>query len=88
MFNNFLLADLLTRLTMLLPPILGNLINITLLGGALVASVILLAVKRQEITAHIHSEWMDRRVLKCFFTCGGTIALTVLMIANILLTLP
>lgn len=88
MFNNFLLADLLTRLTMLLPPILGDLINITLLGGALVASVILLAVKRQEIAAHIHSEWMDRRVLKCFFTCGGTIALTVLMIANILLTLP
>jgi hypothetical protein len=37
---------------------------------------------------HIRSEWIDRRVLKCFLTCGGTIALTIVMFANILLMLP
>lgn len=88
MFNNFVLADLLTRLTMLLPQPVGDILTLALLGGALVASVILLIVKRSEIAAHFHSEWMDRRVLKCFFTCGGTVALTLLMLMNILLMLP
>lgn len=87
-FNNFVLADLLTRLTLMLPVPVGDVITLTLLGGALVVSVILLTVKRHEIAEHIHGEWMDRRVLKCFFTCGGTIALTLLMLANILLMLP
>ena len=87
-FNNFVLADLLTRLTMLLPVPVGDIIMLTLLGGAMIASVILLAVKRREIAEHIHGEWMDRRVLKCFFTCGGTIALTVLMLITILMMLP
>ena len=87
-FNNFVLADLLTRLTMLLPQLAGDVINIALLGGAMVISVFLLLAKRQGIAEHIHSEWMDRRVLKCFFTCGGTIALTILMFVNILLMQP
>lgn len=87
-FNNFVLADLLTRLTLLLPVPVGDVITLALLGGALVASVVLLAMKRREIAEHIHSEWMDRRVLKCFFTCAGTIVLTLLMLINILIMLP
>jgi len=88
MFNNFVLADLLTRLTMLLPQMVGDMLTLMLLGGALVASIVLLSVKRQKIAEHFHSEWMDRRVLKCFFTCGGTIVFSVLMLLNILLMLP
>lgn len=88
MFNNFVLADLLTRLTMRLPQLVGDLISLALLGGAMVLSVILLVAKRREIGEHIRGEWIDRRVLKCFFTCGGTIALTILMFLNILLMLP
>lgn len=88
MFNNFVLADLLTRVTMLLPQMVGDMINLILLGGAMVLSVVLLAVKRQEVLDHIRSEWIDRRVLKSFLTCGGTIALTVLMLINILLMMP
>jgi len=88
MFNNLVLADLLTRLTMLLPQPVGDMINLTLLGGAMVISIVLLAVKRQEIQEYIRSEWIDRRVLKCFLTCGGTVALTVLMLINILLMMP
>ena len=88
MFNNFVLADLLTRLTMLLPQMVGDMISLALFGGGMVISLILLAVKRQEIMDHIRSEWIDRRVLKNFLTCGGTIALTVLMLINMLLMLP
>ena len=88
MFNNLVLADLLTRLTMLLPQIVGDAIMLILLGGAMVISIVLLAAKRQEIREYTGGEWIDRRVLKCFLTCGGTIALTVLMLVNILLMLP
>ncbi len=88
MFNNFVLADLLTRLTMLLPQMVGDMISLALFGGGMVISLILLGVKRQEIEDHIRSEWIDRRVLKNFLTCGGTIALTVLMLINMLLMLP
>lgn len=88
MFNNLVLADLLTRLTVNLPDMVYNMINLMLLGGAAVVSVILLLTKRREIGEHIRSEWMDRRVLKCFFTNSGVIVLTVLMVINILLMLP
>lgn len=88
MFNNLVLADLLTRLTNLLPPMAGEMINLILLGGCALASVVILAVKRREIAAYIRSEWMDRRVLKCFFTSAGVIVLMVLMLLNSLMYLP
>ena len=88
MFNNFVLADLLTRLTDLLPAGVGDGISLILLGGCLAASGVILFVKRQQILRHIRSEWMDRRVLKCFFTSAGVIALTAVMLGNILLATP
>ncbi len=87
-FNNLILADLLTRLTANLPDMVFNAINLVLFGGAAVLSGILLMVKRREIAAYIHSEWMDRRVLKCFFTSAGVIVLTVLMVLNSFAFLP
>lgn len=88
MFNNLVLADLLTRLLSYLPVMAAELIQVLLLGGCLAASGVLLIVKRREIAAYICSEWMDRRVLKCFFTSAGVLLLTVLMLGNILLMLP
>lgn len=88
MFNNLILADLLTRLTANLPDMVYNMINLVLLGSAAVISVILLIVKRGEIADHIRSEWMDRRVLKCFFFNSGIIVLTILMLINIAMMLP
>lgn len=88
MFNNLVLADLLTRLTAGLPLQIVEMINVVLLGGCLAVSGIILAVKRREILDYLNNEWMDRRVVKCFFTSAGIIVLTILMFGNILLMLP
>ena len=88
MFNNLVLADLLTRVTAPLPVEIYNLIQLVLLGGCLAISGVILFRRRREITEYICSEWMDRRVLKCFFTSGGILALIVLMLGNILMLLP
>lgn len=88
MFNNLVLADLLTRLTKPLPLEIAGGINLILLGSGLAASGVILFVKRREITDYLSREWMDRRVLKCFFTSGSMILLMVLMLGNILLVLP
>ncbi len=88
MFNNLVLADLLTRLTAELPLQIVEMINVILLGGCLAISGVILFVKRRQIVEYISREWMDRRVLKCFFTNAGVISLTILMIGNILLMLP
>lgn len=88
MFNNLVLADLLTRLTSGLPAEIAGMIQVVLLGSCLAISGVLLMVKRREIVNYLSSEWMDRRVLKCFFTNAGIVVLTVLMIGNILLMVP
>ena len=88
LFNNFVLADLLTRLLSPMPEMMANMIQLILLGGCLAVSGVILLVKRGDIVAHIQSEWMDRRVLKCFFTSAGVVVMTVLMIVNILAVMP
>ena len=87
MFNNLVLADLLTRLTENLPEMALGILNFVIFGSAAVASAIILVKKRREVWAYNRSEWMDRRVLKCFFTNSGIIVLTVLMVINIILML-
>ena len=88
LFNNFVLADLLTRLLNPMPEMMANMIQLILLGGCLAVSGVILLVKRGDIVAHIQSEWMDRRVLKCFFTSVGVVVMTVLMIVNIFSVMP
>ena len=88
LFNNFVLADLLTRLLNPMPEMIANMIQLILLGGCLAVSGVILLVKRGDIVAHIQSEWMDRRVLKCFFTSAGVVVMTVLMIVNIFSVMP
>ena len=87
-FNNFVLADLLGRAMMLLPEMAATVVDLVILGTGLVVSVAILAVKRRQIAEHIRSEWMDRRVLKCFFTSAGVVAMAVLAIVNILTVMP
>ena len=82
MFNNLVLADLMTRLTANLPPIVYEVLSLVILGGCMIASGVILVLKRREIASYIRSEWMDRRVLKCFFLNAGIIVLTLLMIVN------
>lgn len=87
MFNNLVLADLLTRLMEPLPETVATGIQLLLFGGAALASLVVLIVKREQVRAYRGSEWMDRRCLKCFFTCSGVLLLTGIMAANMVLLL-
>ena len=82
MFNNLVLADLMTRLLELLPQTAGELVNLVVLGGFTLAAVGILIAKRREIRDYIRSEWMDRQCLKWFFLNSGFIALLILMVIN------
>lgn len=76
MFNNLVLADLLTRMTAGLSDLACGLLNTVLFGGFFLISLGLLIGKRKQIRAYRRGEWMDRRVLKCFFTNTGVLTLT------------
>jgi len=82
MFNNLVLADLLTRLTAAWSDIAYGTLNLILFGGSAVISIVILLKNRSGIRAYRRDEWMDRRCLKCFFTSGGILLLAVLMCGN------
>ena len=81
-FNNLVLADLLTRVTSGLPAQLSETVTMILLGGALLVSCVVVIVRRREIGEYIRSDWMDPRCVKCFFSNSGVIALMILMALN------
>ena len=84
LFNNLVLADLLTRLMNVLPVFLQDGLYVLIFGGCFVASLVILGVKAREIREYNRSEWMDRRCLKCFFLNFGVLTLAALMIANMI----
>ena len=86
-FNNFVLADLLTRATSGFSDEIGTAIDLILLGAATLVTGIVLFVKRKAIFGYLKDEWLDRRCLKWFFLNSGTIVLFVLMSLNSLLIL-
>ena len=75
MFNNLVLADLLSRLTAGWPDMAYGMLNLFLFGGSALLSLIILFVKRDRIRDYRKGEWMDRRCLKCFFTSPGILIL-------------
>lgn len=87
MFNNFVLADLLTRATSGLSLEVAGAINLILLGIATVVTGIVLIVKRKAIAQYLRDEWLDRRCLKWFFLNSGTIVLLLIMSINSLVIL-
>ena len=88
MFNNLILADLMSRLTASLPVAVADGIQMILFGGCLAVSAIILVVKRKNVGDYLAAERMDRRVLKCFFLNFGMVLLMILMLANIAMMLP
>lgn len=89
MFNNLVLADLLTRLTAYWSDTAIGLLNLMLFGGSAVISAIILLKNRQSIKEYRESEWIDRRCLKCFATSGGVLLLAGWMcISMFLIFLP
>ena len=87
LFNNLVVADLLTRLTANLSEMAVGVINLVIFGSFFIAAIAILITKRREIRDYNRGEWMDRRCLKCFFLSSGVIALTVIMVINIILML-
>lgn len=86
MFNNLVIADLQTRALSLLPIPLQNVIDLGLMGGCVIGSIVLLALKSQEIREY-NAEAMDRRCLKCFFGCSGMVVLFILVFISMVWTL-
>lgn len=85
MFNNLVLADLLSRLTAQWSEMAFGTLNLVLFGGGALISLIILIRNRETIRAYRKSEWMDRRCIRCFVTAPGILAMTVWMCANMIL---
>ena len=85
MFNNLVLADLLTRITASWPETAYGMLNLILFGGGALLSLVILLKNRQKIREYRLSEWMDRRCVKCFLTNTGIVALAALMCVNMVL---
>lgn len=85
MFNNLVLADLLSRITASWPDTAFGILNLILFGGGALLSVVMLLKNRQNIREYRKSEWMDRRCVKCFLTSPGILALAILMCVNMAL---
>lgn len=82
MFNNLVLADLLTRLTMNWSDLAYGALNLLLLGGSFLTSLVILVRNRRQIRDYRKSEWIDRRCMKCCFTSGGVLVLMMVALMN------
>jgi len=85
MFNNLVLADLLTRLTAHWSELAFGTLNLALFGGGALASLVILLRNRERIRAYRKSEWMDRRCVCCFLTAAGILVMALFMCGNMLL---
>lgn len=79
MFNNLVLADLLSRLTASWSEMAFGTLNLILFGGSALLSLVILLKNRGRIRDYRKDEWMDRRCLKCFFSSFGILTLTIIM---------
>ena len=84
-FNNLVLAEGLSRLTMGMDEMTAGLINLGLFGGFTLVSAVILVRNRREIREYRCSEWIDRRCVKCLFTNSGVLILAVVMIVTMFL---
>ncbi len=87
MVNNLVLADLLSRLLEALPEMAAVFLDLLICVGFALAALVILIRKWSQIQSYRRGEWMDRRCLKCFFSCSGILLLTLLMIVSMALLL-
>lgn len=84
MFNNLVLADLLTRVTAGWSEMAYSILSLILFGGGFLVSLTILIRNRDRIRAYRKEEWMDRRCLKCFFTNAGILAFAAVMTVSMI----
>lgn len=87
MFNNLVVADLMSRGLALLPEMTAEMVSFGVLGAFTAGAAVILTLRRREIREFRKGEWMDRRCLRCFFTSAGVLILTVLMGISMILML-
>ena len=85
--NNFVLGDLLYRLTSNLEPWVSDVIYLGIISICTVVTVILMVVKRRQIMDYLLTKRIHPWSMKSFFTSPGILAFMILMVLNILLTL-
>lgn len=81
-FNNFVLADLMTRLSEQLPAMAGEIMFSLLIWGAAIAAVIIAICRRKEIAAYFKTHPFDNTAMAGIFTSGGMWAFIVMTLAT------
>ena len=83
MINNLVLADMLTRLTSLLPELIGNgILGMVILASAM-AAIVILIVRRDEVRAYRQANRIDGKHTAAFFTSPGIIALLIFVLFTV-----
>ena len=85
--NNFVLVDMMNRLSAFLPTGVGALLVLLFIWGCAIAALVILVVKRQEIWQYRTEKKMHPWCVKSFFTSPGVLTLTGVMLGNLLMTL-
>lgn len=85
MLNNMVLADMLTRLSEILPPGVGDLISGFIIWSCAIAATIILIVRRRDVAVYLRDKKMHPLCVKNFFISPGVIVLSAVMLSNILL---
>lgn len=83
MFNNLILADVMSRLTARMSGYAGNLIFWLVIVAFSLGAVVVVIRRRKEILAYIRKNPVEDKAVACFFTAPGVIALTVFLFLNI-----
>ena len=82
MFNNLVLADILTRLTSFLPEIWGNLIFSGVILISAVAALVILIVRGKEVSAYRKANRINGSYTGMFFTSPGIIGMLIFAILS------
>lgn len=85
--NNFVLSDLMSRLSLLLPVEVMDAVFFFILAAAVIGAVILTIIYRKRIAAYAKSDPAENLSAKAFITAPGILVFAVLMCTMALLTL-
>ncbi len=84
LLNNLVLADMMNRLSDILPTGVGELITLLFIWGCAIASIVVLVVKRHALVEYLRTKRMHPWCLKSFFSSPGVLTFTGIMVASIL----
>lgn len=87
MFNNLILSDVLSRLTGLLPGVVGDWISLAVILILGLLGIGFLLRNRKKIHAFHQREPIRKGLLFRFFTAPGIVVITVLMLANMIVSM-